>query len=781
MLKKEGDFQKRLLATFKVEAQEHVNTISSGLIELEKEAAIVEDSGAVRKKGEEIIETIFREAHSLKGAARAVNMAGIETICQSLESVFAALKRSKVALSPELFDILHKVVDFLSKLLSAAGTGQGAEERLRISELTRDLESVSKGGPPLHEQEESKNEEQETPLETIPEVRQPSNEDADSRTSTEERPALMDTVRISATKLDSVLLQAEELVSAKLAAGQRAADLRETGILLHAWEKEWSRISPHVRTVQRSFDREKKRKGEGKSDLPTGRILDFLEWNAGFFKSLEARFAVQEKSAEENRRLLNGMVDSLLDDMKKALMLPFSSLLEVFPRFVRELSRDQGKDVEMVIEGGDIEVDRRILEEMKDPLIHLVRNCIDHGIEAPSERERKKKPPRGTVTIAIAPKNGSKVEILIADDGTGIDAEKVKSAALKSGVISQEEVRKLNEQEVLALIFQSGVSTSPIITDLSGRGIGLAIVREKVGKLGGVVNVETHQDVGTTFKITLPMTLARFRGVVVRLGENLYVLPTTSVDRVMRVDKEDIKTVENRETISVDGQAVSLVRLGNVLALGTKKVGRSDPDKVPVVILGSAEKRIAFQVDEVLDEEEVLVKSLGRQLSRVRNVASATVLGSGKVVPILNVPDLLKSAVSVPPTRAAATEEVETKKKSILVAEDSITARTLLKNILEVAGYDVTTAVDGLDAFTILKMGNYTMVVSDVDMPRMNGFDLTAKIRAEKKFAELPVVLVTALESREDRERGIEAGANAYIVKSSFDQSNLLEVIRRLV
>ena len=275
MLKKEGDFQKRLLATFKVEAQEHVNTISSGLIELEKEAAIVEDSGAVRKKGEEIIETIFREAHSLKGAARAVNMAGIETICQSLESVFAALKRSKVALSPELFDILHKVVDFLSKLLSAAGTGQGAEERLRISELTRDLESVSKGGPPLHEQEESKNEEQETPLETIPEVRQPSNEDADSRTSTEERPALMDTVRISATKLDSVLLQAEELVSAKLAAGQRAADLRETGILLHAWEKEWSRISPHVRTVQRLFDKEKKREGSMPSSYHRGDCLPF--------------------------------------------------------------------------------------------------------------------------------------------------------------------------------------------------------------------------------------------------------------------------------------------------------------------------------------------------------------------------------------------------------------------------------------------------------------------------------------------------------------------------
>ncbi len=783
MPKKEEDFQKKLLATFKIEAQEHINTISSGLIELEKGAAVATDSGAGRKKQSEIIESVFREAHSLKGAARAVNMMETETICQSLESVFAALKRSKVTLSPELFDILHNAVDFLDKLLLVAGTEQAAGERSRIHELTLDLDNASRGIPMMSSQIGSGDVQGENSILNEPEVYQPPTERAGPRSLAEEKPASMDTVRISAAKLDSVLLQAEEMVSAKLAAGQRAAELREAVISFGAWEKAWSKISPYVRTVQRSFDRENKRKGEEKTDLQMVKIMDFLEWNGAFVKSLEAGLTAQEKSAEENQRLLSGMVDTLLDDMKKALMLPFSSLLEIFPRFVRELSRDQGKDMELVIQGGEIEIDRRILEEMKDPLTHLVRNCIDHGIEEPSVREQKKKLPRGTVTIIITPKNGSKVEILIADDGAGIDAAKVRSAALKSGVISQEEAGKLDEQESLALVFQSGVSTSPIITAISGRGLGLVIVREKVEKLGGVVSVETHQDIGTTFKISLPLTLARFRGIAARVDEHLFVLPTANVDRVMRVNKEDIKTVENRETIPVDGRAVSLVRLGHVLELTTREASRTDPDKVPVVILGSAEKRIAFQVDEVLGEQEVLVKSLGRQLSRVRNVAGATVLGNGEVVPILNVSDLLRSAakITAPPTKAAALQEVKTKRKSILIAEDSITARTLLKNILESAGYTVKTAVDGVDAFTILRTEGFDLVVSDVDMPRMSGFDLTAKIRREKKFAELPVVLVTALESREDRERGIDAGANAYIVKSSFDQSNLLEVIRRLI
>ena len=515
------------------------------------------------------------------------------------------------------------------------------------------------------------------------------------------------------------------------------------------------------------------------------RVLDFLDWNNDFIKALETRFTVEVKSAERDGRALGGMINNLLDDMKKVLMFPFSSLLEILPKIVRDLSRDSGKKIELTISGDEIEIDRRILEEMKDPLVHLVRNCIDHGIESPAERKAKGKPQRGTINISVFPRD-DKVELTIADDGGGIPLDGVRSALLKLGTLPGDKVAELGDQELMTNVFQSGISTSPIITEISGRGLGLAIVREKVEKLGGTVTVESAPDTGTTFRIVLPLTVATFRGILVRLGERLFVLPAMYVARVLRVKPEEIKTVENRETISLDGEPVSLTRLAAVLELPESKAGTESSGLLPMVLLAASDTRIAFQVDEVLDELEVLLKGLGRQLPRVRNVAGATVLGNGHVAPILNVTDLLKSAIRIAAFSTQRGGDVKTgesaeRLRSVLVVEDSITTRTLLKNILESSGYAVVTAVDGMDGFTRLKSGTFDIVVSDVDMPRMNGFELTAKIRADKEFGDLPVVLVTALASQEDRERGIDAGANAYIVKSSFDQSNLLEVMKKLL
>ena len=373
------------------------------------------------------------------------------------------------------------------------------------------------------------------------------------------------------------------------------------------------------------------------------------------------------------------------------------------------------------------------------------------------------------------------MDILLSDDGGGIDLQALKEASLKRGILSTEEADKLADQEMLPLVFQSGVSTSPIITDISGRGLGLAIVREKIEKLGGQVSIETHRHAGTTFRMTLPLTLATFRGVLVTVAEHPFVIPTANVERVVRIKREDIRTVENLDTLSLGDATVPLVRLSGILELSESGEG---PSVITVLVLESQGKRIGFSVDEVLNEQEVLIKNLSRPLSRIRNIAAATILGSGKVVPVLNVSDLIKSAATAavrPAKPAKPAAGVEAAKKSVLVVEDSITSRMLLKNILETSGYLVVTAVDGIDAMTRLKTEKFDAVVSDVDMPRMNGFNLTEKIRGDKKLAELPVVLVTALESREDRERGIDVGANAYIVKSSFDQSNLLETLRRLI
>ena len=737
MDKKDEEFLKRLLSTFRIEAPEHLNVIASGLVEIEKGGP---------EKWDEIIETIYRESHSLKGAARSVNLGDIVAVCQAMESLFFALKRKEVLPSPHMLDLLHESIAVTGRLVG--GEQLPASEKPGLRALIRRLEGAA-GKSRNGETQKRRNGD----IGPAPPSSGPPVEESPLQAGRPGRhaPPNPDTVRIPVARLDALLLKTEELLSVKLAAAERADDLKELKKRFDLWKK-----------------------GRPKSDPLVG--------------SLDPPLTSLVRAADSDRRTCGAMVDQLLDDMKKTLMLPFSSVLQGFPGLARNLSRDAGKEAELTIGGGDIEIDRRVLEEIKDPLLHLVRNCIDHGIELPEERQRNEKPARGNIAIVVSSRD-DKIEIAVSDDGAGIDASRVRSAGKKSGLLSQEEADRLSEHDALLLVFRSGVTTSSIITDISGRGLGLAIVREKVEKLNGTVEIDSSPGAGATIRMIVPLTLATFRGVLVRVDEQVFILPSTNVQRVMRVRKEEIRTVENRESLAFEGEAVSLVRLKDVLGahpvrLKSPAVDSRSPSSDPyvqVAILGLAEKRMAFLADEILHEQEVLVKPLGRQLSRVRNISGATILGSGKIAPILNVSDLMKSAAKGSPAATRPIVEGPEKKLSILVAEDSITSRTLLKTILESAGYDVRTAVDGLQAFAALESGSFDLVVSDVDMPGMNGFALTAKIRADKRLSELPVVLVTALESREDKERGIDAGANAYIVKSSFDQSTLLEVVKRLI
>lgn len=778
---KEEKFLKKLLATFKEEAVEHTKVISTGLFDLEKKP------GAEAR--DNIIEMVFREVHSLKGAARSVNQNDIETMCSALETVFDSLKRRKILLSPGMLELLFQASNFLSELLQSIDSPtNGAEAALRrekISSLKQTLELLVK--PAEGEKTGTVQLEKETVLqETILETRElpqhPVKETQTFLTPEKEKLQAEEKIRISTKKLDSLLLQAEELLTTKLAMSERVTELQSMMNSVNLWKREREKVSGLLRQHERRINRVEE--NNGRKENGSEKLFEFVKWNDTFVKTFERSLTPVIKSAKRDHHSFSSMADNLLEDMKKVLMLPLSFITEIFPKIVRELSHGQNKEVKLIISGEDIEIDRRILEEIRNPLIHLLRNCIDHGIEKPQERLHKKKPAEGTVKIEIAQKDSSKVEIKISDDGAGIDYQKVKASALKLGIISAEEKNKINEEQILPLIFQSGVTTSSIITDLSGRGLGLAIVREKVEKLGGTITVETKVGAGTTFRFVLPLTLATFHGIFVRLNEQLFVIPTSFVEQVTRVKKEEVKSVENKDTIQLHGKVVSLVNLKDALGIprdGEKEIGSNGI--LHAVIVADVDKQIAFTADEIIGEQEILVKAFGRQLTRVKNISGTTILGNGKVVPILNVFDLMKSSVNITarviPTETVKTESV--KKHSVMVVEDSITARALLKNILETAGYEVSTAVDGVDAFTQLRTGSFDVVVSDVDMPRMNGFDLTAKIRGEKKFTDLPVVLVTALESREDRERGIDAGANAYIVKSGFDQKNLLEVIKQLI
>jgi len=753
------EFLAQLREAFAVEAGEHLQAMTAGLLELEKMPAT--------PRRRELVETTFREAHSLKGAARAVNRTDIESVCQAIESVFSQWKRKEVSIAPGSFDLLNRAIDLVTRLLRMPDVATGPAERTEITNLVRDLASAPAQAPAV-------------PMPDAPEPEPPASAEIGA-------PEIAETVRIPMEKMDALLRQAEEMIALKLTASRNAAELRGLAGVLEGWRKEWAKVRGLTRD---GLTGQKPGGGDaaaaaglaGKNAAPVAKLAEFLEWNESYVRSLEKRVTALADAAAHDERSTGALVDDLLGDAKRLVMLPFGTLFDLFPKLVRDLSRAQGKEVALSIRGREVEIDKRILQEMKDPLVHLVRNTIDHGIEKPAARAAARKAAAGTLTIAATQLDGSKIEILVADDGAGIDVEKVKASAVRAGTLADADAAALSEADALALIFESGISTSPIITEISGRGLGMAIVREKVEKLDGRIAIETARGAGTAFRIVLPVTLATFKGILVGVGGQTFVIPTAKIERITRVRREEIRTVENRETIALDGQAVALARLDEVLELPARATPAGFAE---VIVLGAAEKRIGFAVDAVLNEQEVLVKNIGKPLLRVRNVAGATILASGVPAVILNTADLLKSAVrsaAAGVARVVAPESAEEKRaRNILVADDSVTSRMLLKNILDSAGYSVVTAVDGVDALTALKSSEFDLLVSDVEMPRMDGFDLTAKIRADQKLAELPVVLVTALGSREHQERGIDVGANAYIVKSSFDQSNLLEVIRKLI
>jgi len=776
----EEELLKKLREAFSVEAGERLAGLSSSFLDLEK--------GAGGEAKARALEVAFREAHSLKGAARAVNLMGIETLCQAIESVFAAMKRDEVTLSGALFDLLHHCVRAIEDFL-ATPEGEGPDPTGEVATLVSRLEGAmaDKGEKVVQERtgeepEPNATGEKKPPPEKIDaklrgeelEKKEPVSKPQPSQPGRkiQGKPLASESVRISTAKLDALFLKAEELVSLKLTSGQHLAELKAVVRSLESWNKKWGEIEPGLRALNKIAQ-----EGDG-----WGNLSRFLDWNHDFVRSLGKTIWGLTKETEQEGRTLGLMVDDLLDDMKRATMLPFSTLLDIFPRMIREISRDQGKEVDLIVKGGAVEIDRRILDEIRDPVTHLLRNAIDHGLEAPEKREKQGKPQSGTIHLTVSQTEGGKVEILISDDGSGIDLARVKKKVLSLGVMTEQDMGQLSDRDASSLIFQSGVSTSPIITEISGRGLGLAIVQEKVEKLGGVLSLDTAPGKGTTFRMELPVTIATFRGILVQVADRPFIVPSANMDRTLRVHKDEIKTVENRATIPLNGKALSLVDLARVFGLNQEKDNSNGTEFLTVAVLGVGERRIGFRVDEVLGEQEVLVKGLGRQLRHVSNISGATILGSGRVVPVLNVNDLLTSspdaAIQAPGPRTGKGGE---EKKSILVAEDSITSRMLIKSILEGAGYGVKTAVDGSEAYTTLKTGEFDLVVSDVEMPKLDGFGLTQKIRSDKKYAEIPVILVTGLETQEDKEKGIDAGANAYIVKSSFDQSNLLEVIGRMI
>lgn len=784
----DDEFEKRLLATFREEAQEHLGAIVNLLLELER---------AGPDEAPAIIERIYRTTHSLKGAARAVNQKDIETVCQNLENVFSRMKKGTFAPDAEAFDVFHQAVKVAQVLLAGEYPPEtslvavvAAIRALAVREgpaTTRPLTAAAPRSPAPAMQPSR------VPERQIPQPAAP-RPDIDPYLPGQAEAAVPagtasgivpvpvhdgGTVRIASHKLDRLIAGSDDLLTTRLFLTQRMRELEDMMARFTLWRWNQALISSDLYLLREILSGPRKATIPQELALPLQRLVEFLDYDREFVTFLQHDLAEHVRATERDRSALEASTSGISELIHDAVLLPVSSILTTFPGLVREYSRNTGKQVELVTEGGDIEVDRRILDALRDPLMHLIYNSIDHGIEYPDIRQEQNKPIRGRVRIRVFPLSGSKVAIEVCDDGAGIDGSLIRQTAVRTGLITPREESNLTDTEAVWLIFRSGLSTSPVITDISGRGLGLAIVEDTVTRLGGYVTVSSGVGTGTCITMRVPVRLVTFRGVVVRSGSQMYVLPMQQVRQVLRARPDAVVMEGDRPVIDFHGERISVFRLSDML--GMKHGGARQPGEkpVPVVVIAYGAGQAACMVDEVIRVQEIVVRPLGSQLRRVKRISGAAILGDGNIALVLDTPDLIQESLRTSPAPAPAPQPAAAPLR-VLVVEDSVTSRTFLQMLLERDGCIVQTAIDGIQALAMLRESPFDMVVSDVDMPRMSGFTLTEKIRSDNRLSRMPVVLVTSLDSPEDQKHGLAVGADAYVVKSSFEKDNLLTIIREI-
>ncbi|MBI3982280.1 MAG: response regulator [Gemmatimonadetes bacterium] len=568
-------------------------------------------------------------------------------------------------------------------------------------------------------------------------------------------------VRIQATKLDVLLAAAGELLVARGRVTARAGDVQALGDLATQCATEWRRTSRRLRVaLERS----------GSAAAPEG-----LTATTEALDDLARELGRVARAARADARELTKSAHQVMHGVRELRMRPFAEACEALPRAVRDLAAQVGKEADLEILGADVEADRAVLDGLREALLQLVRNAVDHGIEPPSERVVRDKPRRGRITVS-ATLQADRILVTVADDGAGLDVAALRAALARRGT----PVSEANQDLVRALL-QSGLSTRREADVVSGRGVGLDVVREAASRIRGTVDVAWEAGRGTRVEIRCPPTLASIRAVLVTVGSQPVAIPTTHVERLLRVRLEDVRQVEGRRVITTSAAPVPLVALARLLPPLPEKPAAGP---IPVVLLATASRRLAVAVDELVAEDEVVLRPLRLPNGTGRRVSAAALLSSGQIVLVAD-PEALIDAGLDPAVESGiavtSPEPGRPSKRRVLVVDDSLTTRTLEQSILEAAGYDVLTAVDGSDGWRVLQEQGCDLVVADIEMPRMDGFALCEAIRGSTRFKELPVVLVTALETPEHRARGLEVAADAYIGKSSFDQQNLLDIIKQLL
>jgi two-component system chemotaxis sensor kinase CheA len=718
---------RRLRATFAGEVEEQARAISADVLALE-----------LRPEDRERLRALFRAAHTLKGAARAAGVPLVERLCHALESRLEELRKGERGLADEDIALLLGAADALAGAVGAIRAGAGLEAT-RLPDL---LSALAPGAP--------------APPPARPAARPTPRAAAAGESA---RPA--EHLRVDAAKLDDLLAAASDLLIERARHLHGVAEIEAVARDTETLAARWRSAGRAVRTAAERVEVDARVRG-------TIRALDDET------RRLAGRSGRLAQTAARERRRLATAVDRVVLETQELRLRPFAEAVEPLERTVRDLARESGKQARLDVAGADIEADRAVLDALRDALVQLVRNAIDHGVELPEVRERAGKPAAATVSIAAA-LEGDRIEVTVADDGAGVDADRLRAALAARG-----REAPADEAALGRALLAGGVSTRAVAGATSGRGVGLDVVRDAVERIQGTVRVEWRAGAGTRFTIECRPSLATLRVVVVAAGTQPLALPTNGVVRLLRLRRTELRVVSGRPVLAAAEGPLPVVSLAAVL--GPPLVERSPGDVLLLAVLEHDGRRAAASVDELVAEQEIVLQPMPRSTVAARFVAGATVLGDGRVAPVLDLGAVVDAALAPSaPALAPAATEPERARRRLLVVDDSITTRTLEESLLRAAGYDVATAVDGADAWRHLQERGCDLVVTDVDMPRMDGFDLCRAIRSSKRLRELPVVLVTALETPEHRKRGLEVGADAYVGKSAFDEEQLLETIRQLL
>ncbi len=716
---------------FEAESAEHLACLDNGLLRLEKTPTDLV-----------LLEELFRESHSLKGAARMLGLSNIEAVAHGLESIFNAARKGDTALTPEVIEQMNStLLDLRQRVQEALTDTAFAMQNAELaSTVQADISPVTTSSPQ-------------------PDVAQVEIAKSVPSTAQSSEPFSIDTVRVQTRKLDELLTQTGELSVIQGRTQHRLALMEE---LLDKWTL-LERVLRKRRASSSTYHAD-----ENEAVLHFGSLLK------------QTRNHLFDDSAR-----LESTMHLVEDQVRSIRLLPLFTVFALFPRMLRDLAKEQGKEAELIIEGGDINVDKRILEEIKDPLMHLIRNAIDHGIETPIEREQQGKPRSATVRLRATRENAS-VLLEVQDNGRGLDLAAILQEAKKRGLHDEAILSAMTPTQLQQLILAPGFSTSHFVTELSGRGVGLDVVRVNVERMKGNVHLQSTAGQGLTVQLSLPLSLTTTQILLANVGGGLYGLPVESIHTSRRVREEDIFTLEGRLAVLLDGQPVMVARLADLLELPAMEL--ATPGILACIVIQVGDELIGLLADDLLAEEEVVPKPPGPPLRRVRNVSALAMLGSGKICSVLNPADLLRSAhKGIGNTEFGLSKDIDAvhpaprPAHSILLVEDSAMIRAMEKRILEDGGYEVVATVDGVDALNALASRSFSAVVSDITMPNMDGLTLTTRIRAQPHYKELPLILVTSLASDEDKRRGLDAGANAYIPKPTFDQRVLLETLTRLI